>query len=192
MHTSLGGKFFPADPRPEEVFIDDIANGLALDCRYAGQGRVDRYYSVAEHSFHISRYLLWRYQSAPDAAKLALVGLLHDASEAYCNDLPRAVKEAVGEGYDRVENAIQAAIWERFGLTDYYEAVYPVIKDADRRMIPMEKAVICAHPEQEWAADDLAPLDGVRISCWHPSNARHFFLVMYHELTNLIEHGEAA
>ena len=76
MQTSLGGKFFPQDMRPEEIFISDIANGLALDCRYNGQGRVDRYLSVAEHSVlmaQVARRRRW-------PAKVTFAVLLHDAA----------------------------------------------------------------------------------------------------------------
>ena len=37
MRTRSGGRFYPADPRPEEVKILDIASGLAKECRYGGQ-----------------------------------------------------------------------------------------------------------------------------------------------------------
>ncbi|XKM40294.1 hypothetical protein A4U53_030650 [Rhizobium ruizarguesonis] len=52
-------KFFPFDPRPDEVFIESIAHGLAHICRYSGAG--DRHFSVAEHSTLIARYLAAKY-----------------------------------------------------------------------------------------------------------------------------------
>jgi hypothetical protein len=48
MQLSSGGRFWPLDPRQEDIHIEDIANGLALDCRYAGQCKIDSFYSVAE------------------------------------------------------------------------------------------------------------------------------------------------
>jgi hypothetical protein len=31
-----GGKFYPLDPHPDEVFIEDIAHALSMLCRYTG------------------------------------------------------------------------------------------------------------------------------------------------------------
>ena len=108
MHTSLGGRFWPEDPRVDEVHISDIANGLALDCRYSGQGRVDRFYSVAEHSALMAWYAMDNYRPW-----LAYLCLLHDAAEAYLNDLSPAIKKALGASYKKLEEGVQAVIWER-------------------------------------------------------------------------------
>lgn len=37
--TFLGEMFYPGDPRPEEVFIHDIAHALSNVCRFAGHCR---------------------------------------------------------------------------------------------------------------------------------------------------------
>ncbi len=175
MQTSRGGKFFPLDPRVEEVTISDIANGLALDCRYAGQGAIDKFYSVAEHSYHMAAYA-FRTLNWPPEALLAV--LLHDAAEAYCNDLPRAVKQAVGDGYKSVEDSIQMVILEKFELVGAAVEWHDKIKDLDRRMVPAEKAAIMRYP-QPWAHDQFKPLKGVTIFCWAPPLAKRKFLQMY-------------
>lgn len=179
MQTSLGGKFFPRDVRAEEIFISDIANGLAMDCRYAGQGRVDRFYSVAEHSVHIAchaRYHLdW-------PARGALVALLHDAPEAFLRDRPRAVKLSERPGpADELDRAIENAVMERFGLTEVWERFRRPIKDLDVRMVPLEKQAIMRYP-QPWAFDEYVPLEGVRIECWSPARAKLEFLTLYDDL----------
>lgn len=174
MHTSLGGRFFPADPRPEEVFISDIANGLALDCRYGGQGRVDRFYSVAEHSVHMASAgarLGWR-------GEACLATLLHDAAEAYCNDLPWPVKDAVGEAYWGLEYAIQNVIWKKYGLIYWSHIHAKGIKDLDRRMIPIEKNAIMRY-QQPWSHDQYKPIDGVVIWCLDPPHAKQKFIDEY-------------
>lgn len=171
MQTSRGGKFFPADPRPEEIFIEDIANGLALDCRYGGQGRTDRYYSVAEHCVHMARYaamLGW-----PPEAQLAT--LLHDGAEGYINDLPRAVKAAVGFGYTNIEHNIEAVIYAKFDIEDAADGWKAQIKKLDRRIIVNEKAAIMKH-QQPWAHDRFEILGGIIIKCWAPPVAKLEFL----------------
>ena len=81
LSTYTGKKFYPYDPRPEQICIEDIAHGLSMLCRFAGQCRF--FFSVAEHSIAVAHLL---------PANLKLFGLLHDASEAYLADLPRPVK----------------------------------------------------------------------------------------------------
>lgn len=172
MHTSLGGRFYPADPRESEIFISDIANGLSLDCRYGGQGRVDKFYSVAEHSVLMAQYAAKELCWPSDALKCIL---LHDAAEAYLNDLPRAVKHAVGASYDLLEERIQTLVYRKYGLTARANALASQIKEIDCRIVPLEKAAIMAHP-QPWEYDKFQSLLGVAIQCWEPKIAKAKFL----------------
>ena len=71
MQTFTGGRFYPSDPRYEDIHIEDIAHGLSMTCRFGGQ--CDHFYSVAEHSWHVAML-------CPQRDRLA--GLMHDASEA--------------------------------------------------------------------------------------------------------------
>jgi len=75
--TASGRHFNYLDPRPGDIDILDIAQGLANECRYTGQTRA--FYSVAQHAWLAS-------QIVPRIC--ALEALLHDASEAYCKDIP--------------------------------------------------------------------------------------------------------
>lgn len=72
MQTFSGALYWPMDPRPEDVNILDIAHSLSMQCRYTGH--VSKFYSVAEHSVHVSNIV---------PKELAMCGLLHDATEAY-------------------------------------------------------------------------------------------------------------
>ena len=36
MQTHSGGRFYPLDPRPDDLVADDIAHALSLLCRYGG------------------------------------------------------------------------------------------------------------------------------------------------------------
>jgi 5'-deoxynucleotidase YfbR-like HD superfamily hydrolase len=102
--TFTGRQFWPMDPRPEDVAIEDIAHHLSLLCRFGGACRC--FYSVAQHSVLVSH--------ACDPAD-ALWGLLHDASEAYLVDVPRPIKKHL-TGYREIEASVQRVICERFGL----------------------------------------------------------------------------
>jgi hypothetical protein len=36
IQTYSGKKFWPLDPRPEEIFVEDIVHALSVLCRYGG------------------------------------------------------------------------------------------------------------------------------------------------------------
>ena len=106
IRTFTGHMFYPLDPRPEDVCIEDIAHSLSLLCRFTGHTYA--HYSVADHSLRVSRLaekLFVAEAHSPESEKMqrmaneiALWGLLHDASEAYLQDMPRPLKYAPGFG----------------------------------------------------------------------------------------------
>ncbi len=57
MGTSTGRKFFPLDPRAGDVDIRDIARGLSMTCRYAGQ--VKRFYCPTPDQRVLTADLRW-------------------------------------------------------------------------------------------------------------------------------------
>jgi len=104
IQTYKGRKFFPLDPRPDDIYIRDISHRLGLLYRFNGHSVV--FYSVADHSVLVSRAV---------AEEHALWGLLHDASEAYISDLPRPIKKKMPD-FLEIEERIQRAVAERLGL----------------------------------------------------------------------------
>lgn len=120
IYTASGRKFWPLDPRPEEIDIADIAHALANICRFNGHCRP--FYSVAEHSVRVSQQAELRARGKgldlKGAREMALWGLLHDASEAYLCDLTRPMKGSwqLGRTYAGFEAGLTQTIAERFGL----------------------------------------------------------------------------
>lgn len=110
MRLQGGRRFYPLDPRAEDVHMEDIAHALSLICRFGGH--CPRHYSVAEHSILVS---LLVERTNPE---LALAGLLHDAAEAYIGDMVRPLKRGTewGQSFSRVETGILEAIGEKFGV----------------------------------------------------------------------------
>jgi uncharacterized protein len=109
IQTFKGIPFWPLDPRAEEIAIEDIAHALSNQCRFSGH--VKKFYSVAEHSILVSNLC-----KTDDA----LWGLLHDASEAYLQDMARPVKhQPEMAGYRAAEKSLQGRIVEKFGLPDH-------------------------------------------------------------------------
>lgn len=166
MQTATGRQFWPVDPRPDEINICDIAHALAMQCRFGGHCL--RFYSVAEHSVLLS------YAVAPEHA---LWALLHDASEAYLVDVPRPLKPFL-PGYREVEDAVMAAVCERFGLPSQMPRE---VKIADGRILSDEAAQNMAKPPVTWN-NTGAPL-GIKLRFWSPEQAKDRFFARYSQLT---------
>lgn len=175
MQTATGRKFWPLDPKPDEVFIEDIAHSLSLQCRYAGHCL--RFYSVAEHSVLMARKLRW------EGVDVALWALLHDASEAYLVDVPRPVKPFLA-GYKAAEAKVMAAICDRYSLAREMPAV---VHDADNRIIADELVNLVP---MEWHGRHDSPL-GVRLRYWTPEEAEIEFLATFEALMAGRERGMA-
>ena len=52
IQTFTGRQFWPLDPHVDEIYIEDIAHSLSMQCRFTGHSL--RFYSVAEHSVLVS------------------------------------------------------------------------------------------------------------------------------------------
>lgn len=151
MQTFTGLAFYPIDPRPDEIEPTDIAHALSMLCRYGGH--VTRFYSVAEHC------VLMSHAVAPENA---LWALLHDATEAYMQDLIRPIKRMMPE-YCEAEDRLMGIIAERFGISPDCPAE---VKAADNRILLDERAALMNLKPRPWAAvEHLTPL-GVPILGW--------------------------
>jgi hypothetical protein len=170
IQTFSGRAVWPLDPRPEEIVIEDIAHALSMQCRFTGHVR--RFYSVAQHSVHVS--------STCDPSD-ALAGLLHDASEAYLVDLARPIKRSAGlHGYRLAEQRLQRVIYQRFGLP----VVEPAsVELADKIMLGIEARDLMGPLLPGWEKwTDQLPAD-LRIDrCWTPDEAEELFLARFAEL----------
>lgn len=174
--TFTGRQFWPCDPRPEDVCLEDIAHHLALMCRFGGACRV--FYSVAEHSVRVAE-LVWDRTNGDREA--ALAGLLHDASEAYLVDIPRPRKRQPDmNGYREDEARIMNVIefWAKLprGICDTH-----VVKAADETLLMTEKRDLMAPAPAPWGHAQgvpAKPLDEV-IRPWFPEQAEEAFLATF-------------
>lgn len=167
--TWTGKKFWPLDPRPEEVFIEDIAKSLSNTCRY--NGHCD-FYSVAEHSVHISNHC---------HNSFALYGLLHDASEAYTGDIISPIKSDL-VGFKEIEFKISQVIYERFGVLNDYFVCKNILNQIDKSIRVNEKLSILKHNIEEWR-DSYPGISNLKIKKWPPKIAELEFLKRFYELT---------
>jgi len=135
IQTFSGGKFWPLDPRPEDVSMEDVAHSLSLMCRFLGHCK--GFYSIAQHSVLVSDLV------PPEDA---LWGLLHDASEAYLADVPSTIKPLL-TNYKDIETKVELCIAERFNLPWPRP---PSIKKADRILLATEARDLMAHEPVGW------------------------------------------
>lgn len=107
IRTSSGVKFYPLNPDPQGILIEDIAHALSLLCR--GNGHVKVFFSVGQHCIHCAKEAEQRGYST----RLILACLLHDASEAYLSDITRPVKQHL-QDYCRYEEHLLEVIYKKF------------------------------------------------------------------------------
>jgi hypothetical protein len=177
LQTYTGRKFWPLDPRAEDVCIEDIAHALSMQCRYGGHSM--QFYSVAEHSVHIYRWLA----AGNYAPNVRLAGLLHDATEAYVADVPRPLKRHLA-GYKDAEAVVWRAVAERFGLVGYEDDLPTVVHEGDNRILGDEVARLMV--PMEWHAKHDDPI-GAEIECWPPERAEAEFLRAFYHCERLRE-----
>lgn len=127
--SATGGLCYVHNPASSSIDIRDIAAALSRLCRFGGHLRDDvDHYSVAQHSVLVSRVC---------RPENALVGLLHDATEAYLQDLIQPLKRSLPT-YKELERIWAREIGERFGLGPRLVDLPPDVKEADKILLATE------------------------------------------------------
>lgn len=176
--TVSGNRFYPLEPRIDHVDIEDIAHGLAYQCRFNGQ--TQEFYSVAQHSLLVSSLV---------PTDLRLAALLHDAAEAYLGDMVKPLKVLLPE-FAAIEDKVGAMIAEAFGI-DFSD--YRPIKRADLIALATEKRDLMPHSAERWAyLDGVKPVQQ-RIVAMHPGEAKRAFLEEFGRLKGqAVQHARYA
>lgn len=160
------------------ILIQDIAHHLALRNRFSGG--TEKPYSVAQHSVLVARELM------DHGNDVVLMGLLHDAAEAYLPDMPRPIKDDAfffdGQqlrSFSEVEDDIMQQIAKRYEL----RWPFPIeVKEADNRICATERRDLMAS-EHDWGImDRIKPLPYL-IKPWKWQKAERKFLELFEELT---------
>ena len=185
MATYSGGRFWPFDPRPEEVKIEDIAHHLSLVNRFNGATKLA--YNVACHSYWVSIFC---------DPRDAMNGLLHDAHEAYFGDWISPIKRH--EMFDPLKLAasvVQVAVAKRFGVqaakTASVERVDHLMFQLEaKQMMRPERFIAGARREDLWKTYRPEKLHGTpmadfTIPVWSAEFSEHKFLQRFHELDSL-------
>ena len=175
--------------KPNDIDIEDIAHALSNLCRYGGHCLF--HYSVALHS------VLCSYEDGTNIEKLAF--LLHDASEAFVNDLIRPIKHRPEfEHYRLEEDKIQKIIFDKFKLEFPFSQR---VHDVDNHILRKELAEVIIFNEEiieESSKSEVSyrearkilrekKLKNCSIPKISPEEAEELFLSRFYELYNQIK-----
>jgi len=176
METWTGKTIYPLNPNPEDICFEDIVHHLSIIPRY--NGATSKPYSVAEHSVILADYA----KADGQVPVVCLNYLLHDAAEAYLQDIIKPVKMSFPLIED-IENRLLHMIHEVLDVPYVEGAVRELIKLADARVILDEREALLPNhkPENAWNMEQYEPL-GVEVHGlpWH--EAADEFTFCYQEL----------
>ena len=176
------------DPTPMDIEIEDIAHGLAFVARWNGQTIGDYAYSVAEHSLLVEDLFGMLVPQADPKWRLA--ALLHDAPEYVIGDMISPVKNAVGPGYEVLDDRLAAAIHIKFGLPGVIpKQIKKQIKNADKISAWMEAVHIAGFTKAEadkiFGKPDSALIAKIQIKLRSPVMVRKDFTARHNQLLAL-------
>jgi uncharacterized protein len=170
IRTRTGRKFYPHDPRPEDMFIEDIAWPLSRINRYTGHTKIS--YSVAQHCVLGARWLIANDRPWKPTRGEAYNFLMHDATEAFgIGDVSSPAKARLVD-FMAMEERIAAAVQTRFQC-----AHTPTVEVVDHRILADEMADLMG----DHGDVDYEPLD-IRINEWTAEQACLEFMMMFYAL----------
>lgn len=167
-------RFWPEDPRPEDIDIRDIARGLSRLNRFNGQTWDT--YPVAQHCVLASRLLP------------TMFTLMHDAEETYLGDIVTPIKRLLKQFYDPVAEQVMQAVSVKYGFTMHPDE-RELVKKADLVMLATEVRDLtpCQVLNRKVNLRMELPHKEKIGRCWSPEEAEERFLERFEEL-----HGQAA
>lgn len=179
IQTKEGNVFDFFDLPSNKIDIEDIAHALSHQCRFAGHTKT--FYSVAEHCVRVCDTL-------PPAFKLW--GLLHDAPEAYTQDIVRPLKYVLQEtapAFMELLREVERYVWGELGLRG---EIPELVHVADVRMLLTEKESLLGDCPRPWEGisvvgrPNLTPYNQVIVP-WSPDEAKTNFLSRWSHWRNL-------
>ncbi|HSX21475.1 MAG TPA: hypothetical protein VLE97_01720 [Gaiellaceae bacterium] len=165
-----GTRFRLDAPTPAMVHVRDIARHLSMKCRWSGG--VEHFYSVAQHSVMVSRWI---------EPAHAFLGLMHDAEEAYTGDVSSPMKAMFADAH-HVASVFTEVIGARFGITPKH--LWPAsLKHYDNVALVTEWRDIVVPPEgvENWGMPNVEPWPETLVGV-SPAEAEGMFLARFAEL----------
>ncbi len=150
----FGGGFIDIlHPKVTDIHLTDIARSNAVTPRYLGHS--SHPLTIAEHEVRVAVAVMKLYGES-----FGPEGLLHDASEAYVGEIPRATKHSREMAPFRlIEGNMDQVIRQRFGLP---VAMSPCVEAVDRAICRVEIASgLFPHP---WDPDVVTDNGSVQLA----------------------------
>ena len=204
IETFTGKSFFPLEPEPDKICIEDIAHSLSLLCRF--NGHCNRFYSVAEHSVRVAslvnQFVGGLYHPYQEIYKTnrdykrdyncEMYALLHDTSEAYISDIPRPIKSSLTNFKD-IEKNIEKNILQKYCRFKYNEEKYdhfineckPHITKADNILLATEARDLGMKLIDDWKLEE-EPLKEQIIPYIFPEEAEEDFIRKFNSIQRSI------
>ncbi|MES0319987.1 HD family hydrolase [Citrobacter sedlakii] len=171
IQTLSGKQFDYINSTIDDIDVEDIAGALSNICRFAGH--LPEFYSVAQHSVLCSQIV---------SPEFAFEALMHDAAEAYCQDIPAPLKALLPD-YRQLEKRTDQLIRLKFGLP-LEES--PVVKYADLTMLATERRDLDIDDSIPWVMlEGIPPTDLFEIHPLRPGQAFGLFINRFNELMEL-------
>lgn len=177
MRTFTGRQYWPLDPRPEDVCVEDIAHALAHQARF--NGHTKRFYSVAEHSVICSL----QHTDANTCFEL----LMHDAAETYTGDLIRPMKmiPEIRAIWTPIEQRNEVVLAARFGLMfPHNDEIKAIIKKVDMEVCQaeLEQIVHGSEPNSAELMEGEFSAAKIKTQCMLPLDAKAWFMNRFNAL----------
>jgi hypothetical protein len=121
------------NPKPMDIDINSISNGLSRICRFNGQ--IPVHYSVASHSL----LMLQAAKTNGESNEVLKAILMHDASEAYLGDIVKPLKEVLPR-YKEIEENMSNVIYRKYKVK--WQKFKDIVHKYDLGMLVLEKKII--------------------------------------------------
>jgi hypothetical protein len=181
--TASGSAFFLADPRPEEVYVEDIAEALSRQCRYNGHLRREvEHYSVAQHACLVSSWL----EADGYPVEVVYAGLHHDSAEAYTGDIVSQVKWIIPE-FKALERRVESAVFAALGVMDGPD-IARTVKEYDMMALSTERRDVLSDNHSPMTWGNLPPPSLRCLTPLRVDAARAWFLSKHYRLLSEVLH----
>lgn len=156
-----------ADPKPEQITLEDIAGGLSKLCRFGGQ--IEVFYSVAEHSVHCAEQA----ESDGLSVETQIACLMHDAAEAFIGDMVKPLKVMMPD-YKAIEQTMESVINAKFGIDMFRQQ--DRVRKIDHEMLIAERRGLFTADDVVWTGEAEVRKLSPKLHCLAPSLAESWFM----------------
>ncbi len=166
IQLASGRQFFPLDPNPDDLTIEDIAHALSRVSRFGGHTLGSVGYSVAQHCVLVAQIVPPEFQ---------LCALMHDAAEFCMGDIPSPIKKFFPD-YLAAEDRLMRCIADKFC---FQWPMPECVRRADKIMLATEQRDLMAEPPVPWTQTaGVEPMKSP-IFPWNANYAKKMFLAEF-------------